>query len=318
MSVFCSSANTKKTFSVVLVTAYSKDEPPPIHSLSYRQTFQKITPEGPQTRDVIPALALPPGHGVPAAPIAPRSLTLSAVLGAGFSFPLAINIALIFAATAAAASSAPDGAAELSEPAAAGPPSPPPGKGRPGSGAVPGRRNAGAGPGWSHLLRRLENGQASVPAGRGLPGAPAPEPPGPAAAAPGNRRTEAPARGPPAPADPASPAGGPSVALPGPSRRHGSDPAPPPPREPQRHFRPPSNPGRPLPGVAMATEATPALPPLQHLLPRNPGARRAERAQPGKEGRRGRGTAAGKGRAANRALPRGSQCAVLTVVPHFS
>lgn len=81
--------------------------------------------------------------------------TLSAVLGAGFSFPLAINIALIFAATAAAASSAPEGAAELSEPAMAEPLSPPPGKGRPGSGAVPGRRNAGAGPGWSHLLRRL-------------------------------------------------------------------------------------------------------------------------------------------------------------------
>lgn len=86
------------------------------------------------------------------------------MLGAGFSFPLAISIALIFAATAAAASSAPEGAAELSEPATAEPPSPPPGKGRPGSGAVPGRRKAGAGPGWSHLLRRLEKREASVPA----------------------------------------------------------------------------------------------------------------------------------------------------------
>lgn len=83
--------------------------------------------------------------------------TLSAVLGAGFSFPLAISMALIFAATAAAASSAPEGAAELSDPATAAPPSPPPpGNGRPGSGAVPGRRKLGAGPGWSHLLRRLE------------------------------------------------------------------------------------------------------------------------------------------------------------------
>lgn len=78
----------------------------------------------------------------------PRPPTLSAVLGAGFSFPLAISIALIFAATAAAASSAPEGAAELSDPATAAPPSPPPpGNGRPGSGAVPGRRKLGAGPG---------------------------------------------------------------------------------------------------------------------------------------------------------------------------
>lgn len=139
----------------------------------------------------------------------PRSPTLSAVLGAGFSFPLAINIALIFAATAAAASSAPDGAAELSEPAAAGPPSPPPGKGRPGSGAVPGRRKAGAGPGWSHLLRRLQNGEPSVPAGRGLPGAPAAEPPRLAAAAPKPRPAGRPPRAPPRrpqPHPPAAPA----------------------------------------------------------------------------------------------------------------
>lgn len=133
--------------------------------------------------------------------------TLSAVLGAGFSFPLAINMALIFAATAAAASSAPEGAAELSEPATVEPPSPPPGKGRPGSGAVPGRRKAGAGPGWSHLLRRLGEREASAP---GCPvGAPPPAAPRPRRASavpqprPRTRRTRV----------PASPARGRRVAL---------------------------------------------------------------------------------------------------------
>lgn len=115
----------------------------------------KTVPRATRGRPSPPGLLLPP-------PL--RAPTLSAVLGAGFSFPLAINIALIFAATAAAASRAPEGAAELSEPATAELPSPPPGKGRPGSGAVPGRRKAAAGPGWSHLLRRLRKREASAPA----------------------------------------------------------------------------------------------------------------------------------------------------------
>lgn len=119
--------------------------------------FPKQTPLTPRlTQSCLQSQPAPAHH--------PRAPTLSAVLGAGFSFPLAINIALILAATAAAASSAPEGAAELSEPATAEPPSPPPGKGRPGSGAVPGRRKAAAGPGWSHLLRRLRKGEASAPA----------------------------------------------------------------------------------------------------------------------------------------------------------
>lgn len=56
----------------------------------------------------------------------------------GLSFPLATSMALIFAATAAAASRAPVGAISAS-------PSPP------GPGPDP-----DPGPGWSHLLRRLK------------------------------------------------------------------------------------------------------------------------------------------------------------------
>lgn len=107
-----------------------------------------------------------------------QPLTLSAVLDAGFSFPLAINIALIFAATAAAASRAPEGAAEPSGPAPPDTASPLAWKGRPGSGAVPGSRKAGAGPGWSHLLRRLEDESGRVTPAPG-PAPPRPVPPRP-------------------------------------------------------------------------------------------------------------------------------------------
>lgn len=48
--------------------------------------------------------------------------TLSAEFVVGFSFPLAINMALILAATAAAASRAPRGAAEPSDPDIPSPP----------------------------------------------------------------------------------------------------------------------------------------------------------------------------------------------------
>lgn len=67
--------------------------------------------------------------------------------------PLAISIALILAATAAAASKAPEGAAVVAPPGL--PPLPvtsPPG-------AAGGRKRSGAGAGWSHLLRRLQVGK---------------------------------------------------------------------------------------------------------------------------------------------------------------
>lgn len=72
-------------------------------------------------------------------------------MAVGFNFPLAMSMALILAATAAAASRAPEGAAVA-------PPGLPALLGTSAPGAAGGRKSSGAGAGWSHLLRRLQAG----------------------------------------------------------------------------------------------------------------------------------------------------------------